>query len=483
MTLAWGMASPQVTRGKAIGVPSQTSRRLVWCVLAIVALSPLPFGSNRPFFWALWATVAGCLSTVFFWSLRRNGRAPMPSFPGARPLLVLIIAYLCFLVVEILPIGPYLPASIMPALPLDLRGPTLSVHWGETWYALLRALTYLALFLVTAQVVGKLRLQRFFLTSMLVVSTAYALYGLVALRQLGDTILFFEKWTYQGSATATFVNRNSFATFLAFGSIIGSVLMVSTYEERAHMQARAAGLAAWLGRVPWIAAICTATIVVALVSTQSRMGTAVAIGGMLVAATLAMSRRRGLGSAVALLAIAVAAIAVLLWLYGGELGERFGTLEHSTGVRLTLYRQVVAMIESRPLLGFGGGTFPLVFPLFHQPALNVDLVWDRAHSTYLSLWSDHGLLFGSIPMLVGGMLIVRCVRQFLLSRETGWEAPLAAAVACGAAAMHSLVDFSLEIQANAIMLVVLLATALACRFPRQAEETLTESGETKADLP
>ena len=47
---------------------------------------------------------------------------------------------------------------------------------------------------------------------LLLVIIACGVYALISL-QSGDTILGLPKWAYLGSATGTFVNRNSFATW------------------------------------------------------------------------------------------------------------------------------------------------------------------------------------------------------------------------------------------------------------------------------
>ena len=147
-------------------------------------------------------------------------------------------------------------------------------------------------------------------------------------------------------------------------------------------------------------------------------------------------------------------------LFGSGTLDRLGSVEQSFDVRLALYSQVIEMIASRPLLGFGGGSFEAAFPLFHALPVSPDLVWNKTHSTYLALWVEYGVIFGSIPLLVVLGIGLRCI-QLVIRRKSDWVLPLASLGIIVTAALHSLVDFSLEMEANALFFTALLALGLA----------------------
>jgi O-antigen ligase len=130
---------------------------------------------------------------------------------------------------------------------------------------------------------------------------------------------------------------------------------------------------------------------------------------------------------------------------------------------MELYRQVATMIAADPWFGFGGGAFEWVFPLFNQPPLSADVVWDRAHSTYLGLWSEFGLVAGSVPLVIVAILAVGAAIGFWRS-ENGWSVPLAGLAVVAVAALHSTVDFSLEMPANAYVLLAVLGIGAASRM-------------------
>jgi O-antigen ligase len=144
------------------------------------------------------------------------------------------------------------------------------------------------------------------------------------------------------------------------------------------------------------------------------------------------------------------------YLYGLPLIDRFTSVDRASEVRLQLYEQVLRMIADRPWTGFGGGTFEYAYPLYHQLPVNLDLVWDRAHSSYLALWSEYGLVFGSLPMLA----IVLLFATLLLAYWRGAKADamiIAAMAGTVVVVLHSLVDFSLEMHGVTLLYCALLA--------------------------
>ena len=147
--------------------------------------------------------------------------------------------------------------------------------------------------------------------------------------------------------------------------------------------------------------------------------------------------------------------------------ERVGSVEQAFDVRWDLYGQIAEMIAARPWLGYGAGAFEIAFPLFHRPPVSVDLVWDRAHSSYLTLWSELGLVVGSLPILIIGLILWRLITTFVVRAKLS-IANVAAIGAIVVVAIHSLVDFSLEIHAVALLFVALIATGLAASYQRSS---------------
>jgi O-antigen ligase len=97
--------------------------------------------------------------------------------------------------------------------------------------------------------------------------------------------------------------------------------------------------------------------------------------------------------------------------------------------------------------------------MFHAPPVTANFVWQHAHSTYLTSWAEAGVVFGSLPMVAGALAMAALWRK-AHAPLPGRSMALAGLGALLLVAIHSLVDFSLEIQANMFMLLALVALGL-----------------------
>lgn len=446
--------------GKAgSGSRSRLNAAVMWLLFALLLCLPLFLGGNRPMAWAL-STVLLCLgATCYFAMLLIRDQAPRIGLAEIGLPAALVAVFMGFIVVQVLPVGGLLPASFT-ALPVGLPpADTISLSPGDTMLALLRWISIALVAYFSIQIAANsLRAQRF-LGLLFWVAVAHAVYGLMLRFQFGDTILFTEKWAYLGYATGGFVNRNSFATFLAIGAVIGIVRLLDAFRQRPRGRSRVMWLID-MREGPLLTLLGFALVIVTLVATASRMGVAAGLAGMVLAAVLFLAKRPEMDAAkrrgAAPLILLVLVAAVLLYLFGLPLIERMGKVEAATVVRLQLYEQILGMISDRPWAGFGGGTFEHAYPLYHRSPVNLDLVWDRAHSSYLALWSEYGIIFGSLPMLAILLVVLTLVASYL---RGGKADPLVIAAIAGTAvaAIHSTVDFSLEMHGVTLFFTALLA--------------------------
>lgn len=274
--------------------------------------------------------------------------------------------------------------------------------------------------------------------------------------QLGDTILGLQKWTYFDVATGPFVNRNSFATLLAMGTVLtlaqaAARLLAGVVDKRA----RDSSIVLYL--------VGYGIIVVALLATQSRMGLlAMTIGSLVVA--LVTARRLGWSRTTFMLMLATLALGLgVTALYGQGAIERLARTDMQLDGRADLFAQVWQLIMQRPWTGFGGGSFADAFTLVHRLPVDPNLIWERAHSSYLNLWTESGLVFGTLPMLA----ITWCGWIFLRAALTGRANLASAAGGLGVvvvAAVHSVADFSLEVHGVAVIFVAIMAACSAGVF-------------------
>ncbi len=442
-------------RAGASGARTKLNNRLTILLCLVVFVAPVALGSNRPLSWATWAVVMGAISLVSAIVMARTTERFRIGLDRLRLESMLFAILLFYLVFQQLPLG----FSHIPNEPgLDISAAQISVAPGATLLTTLRMLTFGLFTFWFLQAAANGDRRKRILDILLIIVVVHALYALVALFQLGDTILGADKWAYWGSATGTFVNRNSFATFLALGAglasaSLGGVLSSGRRDDR--------------GGSAMLYIVALVILLVTTIATNSRMGLLVwcVAATIPMVALLAKTRIPRAGVGLALAGVTLAAIVILIY-FGSTMIERLGGLDQDIGLRTALYTQTQQMVLSRPWTGYGGGAFENAFYLFHQLDLSIDLNWNRAHNTYLGLWAELGLVAGSIPILI--IAIIGWRIQSGLSREGGsWTAQAAALSALGAGGIHSLFDFSLEIQANTFLFLAICATGLSASLMRR----------------
>lgn len=433
-------------------------------VAACVFVIPFILGGNRPLAWPLATLMLAPFALALALGILSGHDRPL-ILTGIGSVAVLYGLLIAYVLVQCLPIATYLPARWL-ALPSGLdAGGAISLSPGDTLLTLLRwANVGLLAFLVLHISASRSRSERLFLL-LFCIGLFHAAYGLLLRYQFGDTILFAPKWAYLGSTTGAFVNRNSLATFLSVAAVLSVALLLKRAQERplrssadlfAHLSVSGGILLPALG---------TVTVLAALISTNSRLGAVAGLAGVLATVILVRGGRAAhRGAAVVVVAI-LGCFAVALLLFGNVLIDRAGLLQDAAAVRGDLYRQVWGMILARPWTGYGGGAFELAYPLFHRPPVDPDLVWDHAHSSYLALWTDYGLIFGSMPLLMLLITFVRLVVSFMRAAEAD---PLVAAGigSTVVVVIHSVADFSLEIHGVTLFYAAVVSLALGRAISR-----------------
>jgi O-antigen ligase len=443
----------QPPRLRAMAPPSPATFRLTrqtprhWpgpvimaATLAVALLSPIPSASNQPLAWMFWATILGAAGALLVWA--KGGILPTGPL---RPVLVVALVFVGFALFQAAPF-PGWRGGISVDLP---AGPVtfghLSIAPSATFLAALRLTSYVVFFTLMLHCARDARRAKTIGWVLFLGVGAQALYAIAALEMLGDSGLLRMKTAYAGMATGTFVNKNSLATYLGMGLVLGLALL-------GKKQPRAGSVALRIRRGLGIAALIT--ILVALILSRSRMGIAASLTAALI---VVLRARLALGAAWvgAIVASTGATALASLW-YLDQLAARGA----DGSSRLELYRQVAAMIRTRPLTGFGLDSFPLAYQMFHAPPVTAGFVWDKAHSTYLTLWAEAGVILGSLPIVAAGIVALLLWRA-QLRPAPGQSMALAGFAALLLGGLHSLVDFSLEIQANAFLLLALIALGLA----------------------
>jgi O-antigen ligase len=253
-------------------------------------------------------------------------------------------------------------------------------------------------------------------------------------------------WIY-----GSYVNHNHYAGLMEL--LIPIPLVLSLTHVTHHKERTFAGIAA---------AIMTGTVFLS----GSRGGMLAVLVEFLVLAIVLLRHRKRVRIAIGVGAFAVVLVSLLAWLGGSQLSERVSSIsteartEISGGMRLSIDRDAFHMFLQRPLLGWGLRTFPVVYPQFRSFYTNFFV--NEAHNDYLQLLAEMGLLgFG-----VMAWFLVLLYRR-ALSKIGNWTSDVSGAVtlACMLGSIgilvHGLVDFNLQIPANAALFYVFCTVAAA----------------------
>ena len=440
--------------------------RLAAALALLAVASAVPLASNRPSWWLLWTAVLGLLGAVHQIATFRvvtNGPARLRPFAVYFLLAALVPVWA---ILQAQPFAGLLPQGLLavPSGMAALAGRAISAVPDASQLGALRFVGYLILLALVIDVSS--RRERVGLISRLLFLGIFlqAVWALVALKLLGDIAPFSEKTAYLGMATGTFVNRNSLATFLGFGLILGVSLIGRRFEGPEIRTSRPRGAFEKLGAEGRLVLVAMLIILLALLATQSRLGTAASMTGLAVTSLVLLGYHGrlsvGLGLGIVLGGVILIGGAVVFT--GAGLSDRALFSEADSTTRFDLYHQILGMIALRPWTGFGFDGFGPAFEAFRAPPLNGAETFDLAHDSYLMLWSELGLVVGSLPPLLlaaAGVLLVRRLR-----RGDGFAANAAGAIGVLVlGALHSLGDFSLEMPANNYVLLVILGMGLALR--------------------
>lgn len=433
---------------------------LMWSLLLIVTLVPFGLGGNRPMIWAVTFIALAALALIYFVGmlfLRVNMAVSISDMPVRTGLLGVFLGY-CGL--QVLPIAAWLPDMLVFAPAGVPNFTAISVAPSESLLAIITWLNVIFVGYFAMQAAGNDKRSHRLLNYLFWIAVLHALFAFLMFYEFDDAILFMPKWAYEGSMTGGFVNRNTFGTFLATGAVLGMTIAARALNAPRRsgwelLQIRTGILLPLVGLL---------VIMVALVSTTSRMGLFVGVVGMFVVLLLVWWKqpkgRSSLLAKVVLILALLGTMLTLILLYGATTLERLGTVEQSADIRMDLYKQVWQMVLSRPLTGYGGGTFELAFSPFHEAPVSYDYIWQKAHNSYLGLFADYGLVFGSIPVVILLISLLTQIRVYAKSDNTDYISIATIAVII-AAAMHAFVDFSLEIQGYALYFAAVIGAGTA----------------------
>ncbi len=289
-----------------------------------------------------------------------------------------------------------------------------------------------------------------------------ALYGgMTSLQSLGDL------------ATGTFVNRNHYAGYLTMCLSVGiGVLIASLSGEQHQSWGRFFhNLLQWVITPKMALRLGLVLMVVALVLTRSRMGNSSFFISMLITGAFGLLLAKRATKSMVILLISLVAIDVfIVGTYFGtqRVVERIAQTNVQTEDRDEVAGYALNMWKDYPVFGSGLGSFAVVFPRYSEDGTAVS--YAHAHNDYLEFATETGVLGLSLLGLMVAMSFAAALRAQYLRRDPLMRGlSFAAMMGIIALMIHSAVDFNLQIPANALTFMLVLAFAWISLYHDRAE--------------
>lgn len=450
------------------------TRPLFITLLVLFAVLPLPRGSTFDWAWSLMASSVWIMAAVWLVLYARGRAALTPAFIAARYVLLVLVTWLAWNVLQTvpLPIGLLehmapLSAELYRQVDPGINFAPISIDVIATREQLIKGLAYIVTFALTLLLIDTPSRLKTFAAWLVIVGVIQALIASLALFS-GQEIFYGRPSSAQG----TFANRNQLAGFLELTLAIGIGLLLAGMSEHGSRtwRERLRGWAQTLLSRKVRLRIYLAVMVITLVLTHSRMGNTAFFASMTVAGILALLLMKRSPRPLVILLASLVVIDILIvsqWFGLDQLQQRFEEMREekvsldirtNTINRLNTSLQTRALHADASLTGTGAGTFFTIFPAYQdvgQPGF-----YQHAHNDYLEFMADTGWI--GILLLAGVVLPSLAVALRALRRR---RHPLMRGMAFAAVMgilsllIHSTTDFNLRIPSNAMLFMIVLALA------------------------
>jgi O-antigen ligase len=125
--------------------------------------------------------------------------------------------------------------------------------------------------------------------------------------------------------------------------------------------------------------------------------------------------------------------------------------------RRDIWSATSQLIKDHPWLGVGLGAYQFAYTRYDQSSGTQRV--EQAHNDYLQIVADAGLIGGLIALAFVVLLFARGVSAAQIRDRRNRSIILGALTGCFAIAVHSFVEFNLQITSNAMLFLVLAALA------------------------
>lgn len=464
------------------------TRKLEFVLALILIGTSFAFGGVQPIAYSLTEILVFFIVILFLWNQKRHGEVNL-SLPVWPFLFVLWVA------LQLLPLPRSFLAAVSPAHRLTQpwlasiqhasSWGTLSISPAATLLGFFKILAYMGVFVLALQLFDSGRRKSTILAALIALGCFEAGYGILQYL-LGWNKIFgmtnpYDSWV----AFGTYINRNHFAGLIdltfpfAFASAFYSYQLWSD-PQRLAGSTRSGGESPLGFRIIFYLFLAV-IMVIGIVFSNSRGGI-LSVSFALISLsvlTLLKVRRRSWGLVIA--GLVTLAVAFSLWIGIESILHRFVNMSQAeyegTLRRSMMWSDTLQLFRHNPILGTGLGTYEDALRPFQTHLVNLTV--DHAHNDYLEFASETGVVGFGLLFIPIFYLLVQMVISFLKDRRRYRSAILLGCTGSTVGLLiHSLMDFNLQVPANAMIFAAILGIGYkaACLEPRQEIQERETSG-------
>ncbi|UTW58947.1 O-antigen ligase family protein [Kordiimonas sp. SCSIO 12603] len=414
-------------------------------IIALLFLAPALLASARPVWQWMWVTYVAIIVCIasglnFFGKIQPNlmffQRVPTIVWLG-----VAVFLTICFYQI------------------LAFTEPVIA---KKAAFFSVQGVSYLLFFSIVLYVVKQRDDAKKLLGKILNIIFIYAAIGFALYVSGNEYVLWYKKVVYTKDLTSTFVNKNSFAAYTGMGLIL-SIMELTEVLSRFN---KGDSIDRYYARDTinlfltsgWKPIIKIVFLAVVLMLTSSRAGvvTSFLMAGLFILVTVIEAKRNTWKSKLLIVSIVIASVVGIFTLSGERLSNRLNSGIMTDG-RAIAFPMVLEGIKDSPLVGHGAGSFEYIFQQYRTNSLNI--YFDRAHNDYLELAFTVGIP-ATIALLMAFFAIAWRIKKAMRYTERYRAQLLAILCIMGQLALHSLVDFSLQMPAIAYTFIAIMAIGL-----------------------
>src|SRR5579864_7622197 len=348
----------------------------------------------------------------------------------------------------------YLPASLFAAVILVQILFRRSAYGYITKYEAARYVAYGIAVLIAGECIKTEEIRKRFVQVMIAFGVLYAFFAIAQELTSNGKIFWIHSPQFRSSSIyGSYVNRDHYAGLM---EMLVPIPLVLSFGHILRGGQRA------------LVVFCTVLMASTIFLSGSRGGMIAFAVELALFSAVAFGSKRRTRALFGSVALCAAVLAFLIFVGKSEVLGRLADL--NPGIRLQITKHSLRMFASHPILGWGLGTFPTVYPAYRSFYTN--LFVNEAHNDYAQLLVETGLLGFGLML----WFIIRLYQRGLpTSRrwEFKWDGALSLAALLGCTGMlfHSFVDFNLQIPANAAVFYVLCALAASELTPSSSRSS------------